>query len=95
MGLGSGTYGNDLLERSGGVNVLRDRTRYPEVSLEELQGLQTELVLLPDEPYPFKESDAAMFPGIAPARVLDGKLLWWYGPRMPGAIRELRAVMRG
>lgn len=95
MGLGTGTYGNDLLERCGGVNVLGDRTRYPEVSLEDLAGLGTELVLLPNEPYPFKESDAAMFAGIAPTRVLDGKLLWWYGPRMPAAIRELRAVVRG
>lgn len=95
MGLGSGTYGNDLLERCGGVNVLGDRARYPEVSLEELRGLGTELVLLPDEPYPFKASDAEAFASVAPARVVDGKLLWWYGPRMPAAIRELRAVLRG
>jgi len=95
MGLGSGTYGNDLLERCGAVNVLGGRARYPEVSLEELEGLGTALVLLPDEPYPFKESDAETFANIAPAKVVDGKLLWWYGPRMPAAIRELRGMLRG
>jgi len=77
------------------VNVLGGRARYPEVSLEELEGLGTALVLLPDEPYPFKESDAETFANIAPAKVVDGKLLWWYGPRMPAAIRELRGMLRG
>ena len=29
---------------------------------------------------------------LAPARVVDGKLLWWYGPRIPDALRELRTL---
>ncbi len=94
MGLGSATYGNDLLERCGGVNVLAGHVRYPEVSIDAIEGLRPELVLLPDEPYPFEASDAAMFKSVAPARVVDGKLLWWYGPRMPAAIRQLGAILR-
>jgi ABC-type Fe3+-hydroxamate transport system substrate-binding protein len=92
MGLGGNAYGHDLLERSGGVNVLAGRPRYPEVTAEEIAALHPELILLPDEPYPFKQSDVDDFASIAPARVIDGKLLWWYGPRMPAGIRTLRAM---
>jgi ABC-type hemin transport system substrate-binding protein len=92
MGLGAATYGDDLLRVCGADNVLASRTRYPGVSHAELQALRPELIVLPDEPYPFKVEDIAVFADVAPARVIDGKLLWWYGPRMPQAIRELRAI---
>jgi ABC-type hemin transport system substrate-binding protein len=95
MGLGSETYGHDLLVGAGAVNVLAGRPRYPEVSLEEVAGLRPDLVLLPDEPYPFKDEDREAFEAVAPARVVDGKLLWWYGPRIPGAIRALRQLFAG
>lgn len=92
MGLGSESYGHDLIERSGAHNVLRDRSRYPEVTLQEVGALAPDVILLPDEPFPFTTEHARSFEGVAPARVLDGKLLWWYGPRMPAAIRELRSL---
>jgi ABC-type hemin transport system substrate-binding protein len=93
MGLGSESYGHSLLEVCGGLNVLGDRPRYPETSMDELRRLRPQLILLPDEPFPFDEGHAAMYSEIAPARVIDGKLLWWYGPRMPEAIRTLRAML--
>ncbi|MGH2632240.1 MAG: helical backbone metal receptor [Tepidiformaceae bacterium] len=92
MGLGRNAYGHDLLERTGAVNVLATRPRYPEVTAEEVAAMRPDLILLPDEPYPFKASDVAAFSGVAPARVIDGKLLWWYGPRMPAAIRTLHEM---
>lgn len=92
MGLGSESYGHSLLEACGGRNVLAHRPRYPELTMEELRALGPEFILLPDEPFPFDEGHAALYSQIAPARVIDGKLLWWYGPRIPRAIRELRAL---
>ncbi|MGD9934958.1 MAG: helical backbone metal receptor [Dehalococcoidia bacterium] len=92
LGLGSESYGHDLIERCGARNVLGNRPRYPEITREELSGLAPELILLPDEPYRFKERDQAEFSAIAPATIIDGRLLWWYGPRMPEAIRTLRAL---
>jgi len=92
MGLGDNAYGHDLLERCGAVNVLAGRSRYPEVTLDEVAALHPDVILLPDEPYPFKQSHVEEFSAIAPATVIDGKLLWWYGPRMPVAIRTLRAM---
>ena len=69
--------------------VLAGQNRYPEVSLAELAELAPDLILLPDEPYPFKERDRAAFADIAPTQLIDGRLVWWYGPRMPQAIRTL------
>lgn len=94
LGLGSQSYGHDLLWEAGGVNVLADRPRYPEISMEELAALKPDVILLPDEPYVFKERDRAEFEKIAPARIVDGKMMWWYGPRIPAALRELRAILR-
>lgn len=92
MGLGSESYGHDLIERCGAVNVLRDRPRYPELTREELRELKPDLILLPDEPFPFDGSHAAEFSEIAPAQVVDGRLLWWYGPRLPEALTMLRGL---
>lgn len=93
MGLGAGTYGHDLLHSAGADNVLAGRVRYPEVSLDDVAALRPDLVLLPDEPFPFKPAHVADFASVAPARVIDGKLLWWYGPRMPSAIRRLHELI--
>lgn len=95
MGLGCEAYGHDLLERCGAVNVLRDRPRYPVISLEEVAASKPDLILLPDEPYPFREQHLPAYAALAPARVIDGKWLWWYGSRMPQAVRELRLLLNG
>ncbi len=93
MVLGSATYGNDLLERCGAENVFAGLERYPAVSMEDLAARRPSLILLPDEPYPFKSKDIAAFAEVAPAQIVDGKLLWWYGPRMPAAIAALRTLL--
>lgn len=94
LGLGGDTYGSSMLEACGAVNVLAGRPRYPEVSPGEVAALRPDLVLLPDEPYRFSADHVAEFAGIAPARVVDGRLLWWYGPRMAASIRALKALFR-
>lgn len=93
LALGSASYGHDLLERAGAANIFADRPRYPEVTRDEVEQRRPDVVLLPDEPYPFKDSDAAEWSAVAPARVVDGKLLWWYGPRIPEALRTLRELL--
>ncbi len=100
MGVGSDTYVHDVVEVSGGENVCRGRTRYPVVSLQEIEASQPEVVLLPDEPYPFSAEDLAEFYALdVPAaredriHLVDGKLLTWYGPRMAGSLRQLSALL--
>lgn len=94
MGLAGGAYGDSMLATAGATNVLDAQTRYPEVTLKEVAALAPDAILLPDEPYRFNERHVPEFAEIAPTAVIDGKLLWWYGPRMPGAIRELRRIVR-
>ncbi len=94
MGLAGGTYGDSVLAAAGAGNVLAGRARYPEVTLEEVAALAPDAILLPDEPYRFGERHLPEFAAIAPSAVVDGKLLWWYGPRMADAIRELRRIVR-
>lgn len=76
---------------------LRD-TRYPRVTLDEVVERQPELVLLPDEPHPFSDEDAAVFralpiPAAEQGRVLrvDGKALCWPSPRLADALPQVRA----
>ena len=94
MAMGGWTYGDSVLSAAGATNVLSDRPRYPELTREEVAALAPEAILLPDEPYLFAAKHVPEFAEIAPSRVIDGKLLWWYGPRMPDAIRALGAIVR-
>jgi ABC-type Fe3+-hydroxamate transport system substrate-binding protein len=91
------TYGSSLLELLGVDNVFADeRERYPEVALEEIAARHADLVLLPDEPYPFKarhveEVEAAG--GRAAVRLVDGRDLFWWGVRTPAALSRLREAL--
>jgi hypothetical protein len=76
--------------------------RYPRVTLEEVVARAPQLVVLPDEPHPFSEQDAAVF------RALDipaargggravvrtgGKDLCWYGARSVEGIARVRQLV--
>ena len=100
MSVGSDTYVHDVLETCGGENICGGATRYPIVTLEEVEAAQPEVVLLPDEPYPFSAEDLPEFYALdIPAassdciHLVDGKLLTWYGPRMAGSLMQLSALL--
>ncbi len=94
LGLGRDTFGHAMIAAGGGTNVLAARARYPAVTLEEVRTLAPTLILLPDEPYRSGPQHIPEFESVAPAQVVDGKLLWWYGPRTPSAIRTLQALFQ-
>jgi ABC-type Fe3+-hydroxamate transport system substrate-binding protein len=101
MGVGSDTYVHDVLRASGGENVCAGATRYPVVTLEEVESLQPEVILLPDEPYPFSAEDLPEFYALeVPAakedriHLIDGKLLTWYGPRMAGSLVQIAGLLQ-
>jgi ABC-type hemin transport system substrate-binding protein len=100
MGVGSDTYVHDVLEVSGGENVIGEETRYPVVTLQEIEALRPEVVLLPDEPYLFSAEDLPEFYALdAPAaredriHLVAGKLLTWYGPRMAGSLIQVSELL--
>ncbi len=78
----------------------RDR-RYPRVSLDEMAAYRPQVILLPDEPYPFSDADLPDFtpftdvPAVRDGRVhlIDGKIVSWYGPRIGRSLRALRRLL--
>ena len=75
-------------------------TRYPRITEAELVARAPEIVLLPDEPHPFSQADAAHFraldlPAAASGRVrlCGGRDLMWYGARSIEGLPRLRAAI--
>jgi hypothetical protein len=67
--------------------------RYPRITLAEVAARAPTLVLLPDEPHPFTEVDAAVFQALLPSATIafcDGKDLMWYGARSVEGLDRLR-----
>jgi len=97
MTLAGDTYGSSLLELVGCVNVFAGgAVRYPTVELTDAAARRPDLVVLPTEPYPFKERHvaeiAAGVPG-AEVRIVDGQDLFWWGIRTPAAVARLAEVL--
>ena len=97
MTIGRDTYIHDVLAVCGGANVFGDRERYPTVTLEEVAARRPEVVLLPDEPFRFRQAHVADFAAVGARRVLlvDGKAFSWHGPRVAEALRTLPALLSG
>lgn len=71
-------------------------TRYPRVTLDEVEAAQPDMILLPSEPFAFDASHAALFERLdIPAaregniKLVDGSLLFWHGTRMARAFAEI------
>lgn len=90
MVVGGDTFTSDLARRLGWANVYAEHPdRYPTVSLEELDRVGADLILLPDEPYAFHAGDGPeAFQ--TPTRLVSGRLLTWYGPSLVDPV--LRAL---
>jgi ABC-type Fe3+-hydroxamate transport system substrate-binding protein len=86
------TYGASVLARLGLAGLFDDADeRYPAVELDEVAARRPDLVLLPSEPYPFRERHRADVAGLgAEVRFVDGQDLFWWGVRTPAAIDRLR-----
>ena len=92
------TYGSSLLDLLGVDNVFADSNeRYPEATLEDIAARGADLVLLPDEPYAFRErhlQEVAAAVAHADVRLVDGRDLFWWGVRTPAAASRLRDALR-
>jgi ABC-type Fe3+-hydroxamate transport system substrate-binding protein len=90
MVVGSGTFAGDVAARLGLGNVYGDHAeRYPHVTLDDIAARGPDVVVLPDEPYRFGETDGPeCFPGQRVALV-SGRHLTWYGPSLIEAPRVL------
>jgi iron complex transport system substrate-binding protein len=88
MTIGPGTYIADLIRTAGGVLSLEENKGvardYPETSVDEIMASRPDVLLLPDEPYRFREEHARFWRERLPAsRVLlvSGDDFCWHGVR--------------
>ncbi len=98
MGVGSDTFIHEMIQCCGWQNVLGETTRYPEITPEQLQALQPDLILLSSEPYPFKDKHIQEFQALCPgAKILlvDGEMFSWYGSRLRWAPNYFRQLLTG
>ena len=60
--------------------------RYPRADLPVLDDpASADVVLLPDEPYVFTDTDGPEAFSRVPTQLVSGRLLTWYGPSLPQA----------
>jgi ABC-type Fe3+-hydroxamate transport system substrate-binding protein len=94
MAIGAKTYGTSLLEHLGITNVCSGSgSPYPTIELADAAALEPDLVVAPSEPYPFSVRQLDELTSVAPTLFVDGKDLFWWGTRTPGALERLDAVL--
>ncbi|ASK32376.1 cobalamin-binding protein [Chryseobacterium sp. T16E-39] len=80
MTIGSDTFIHRILTEIGFENTFKDKTRYPEITIEDLAD--TDLIMLSSEPFPFKEKHIAELKEYYPDKkimIVDGEAFSWYG----------------
>lgn len=95
MSVGEDTFIHDMLQYAGFENLLKHKTRYPEISIETLQQLRPEYVLLSSEPFPFKDKHIQALKSFLPKSeiiLVDGEMFSWYGSRIQKAPKYFEAL---
>ena len=85
MTIGGDTFINNMLTHCGFENVFADKTRYPEISINDLLIANCPLLFLSSEPYPFKQKHLDELKLLLPQtsiRLVDGEFFSWYGSRL-------------
>ena len=85
MSVGGDTFIHSMMDMAGFENLLADENRYPTISLDQLQTLQPNYLLLSSEPFPFREKHLEFFQKSLPhteVKLVDGEIFSWYGSRM-------------
>ena len=95
MTIGSDTFINDVLERSGFENLCKNQKRYPEISVEYLK--EAELIFLSSEPFPFKQKHISELQKKLPEHVfalVDGEAFSWFGTHLMKVGRYLQDLSK-
>jgi len=103
MTFNADTYADAVLRCCGAANVFsQGSTRYLSVTIEEIEAARPEVVLLPDEPYPFRERDRRELLGLLSpestpleVRLVDGRALSWYGAGTAEGLRTIESAIFG
>ncbi|WP_284461180.1 helical backbone metal receptor [Chryseobacterium sp.] len=80
MTVGSDTFIHKILSEIGFENIFKDKTRYPEITAEDLA--EADVIMLSSEPFPFKEKHIEELKTVYPDKkimIVDGEAFSWYG----------------
>jgi ABC-type Fe3+-hydroxamate transport system substrate-binding protein len=94
MAVGADTVAADVLAAAG-IEVWPGTPgeRYPSVGRDEVRAADLDVALLTDEPYAFGDADRADLAEVR-TRAVDGTGLFWWGPRTPSTVADLRRLVR-
>ncbi len=98
MTVGGDTYIHDVMRIWGLENVFGARTRYPEISGDDLRSESPEVLMLSSEPYPFQDKHVRQYEELLPDTVpvlVNGEFFSWYGSRMRKAFTWLNSWRAG
>ncbi|MEQ1676895.1 MAG: helical backbone metal receptor, partial [Chitinophagaceae bacterium] len=96
MTVGGDTFIHSMLQVAGFDNIFKNRTRYPEVTIDAIAAANPALLFLSSEPYPFQQKHVdELQAGLPNTKIVlvDGELFSWYGSRLiqaPGYFEKLR-----
>ncbi|HLI80857.1 MAG TPA: helical backbone metal receptor [Candidatus Binataceae bacterium] len=100
MAFNADTYAHDVLRMLGFNNIFSSAgERYPATTLSEAVARKPDIVLLPDEPYAFKDRDVEELRKVLPAAlgrrvmIVNGRDLHWYGVHMVKGLTTLAAKL--
>jgi ABC-type Fe3+-hydroxamate transport system substrate-binding protein len=100
MAFNADTYAHDVLRMLGFNNIFASAgERYPTTTLAEAIERKPDIVLLPDEPYEFKDRDIEELKKVLPAALarrvmlVSGRDLHWYGVHMVKGLMTLAAKL--
>ncbi len=98
MAAGKATFIGDLLHKIGLQNNIKEEdSRYPELTIEQIEILSPEFIFLSSEPYPFKETHIVELQQQLPATkiiLVDGELFSWYGSRLLKSVAYFNELIR-
>ncbi len=102
MAAGDNTFINSMISFCGWENVStgnkmgKNLSRYPELTNNDIQELNPEVILLSSEPFPFKQKHIDALQEILPTAkimLVDGELFSWYGSRLKFSVYHFNAVL--
>ncbi|MCD9617644.1 ABC transporter substrate-binding protein [Chryseobacterium gleum] len=80
MTIGSDTFIHRILSEIGFQNIFKNKTRYPQITTEDLAD--ADVIMLSSEPFPFKEKHIEELKVFYPDKkimIVDGEAFSWYG----------------
>lgn len=97
MTIGGDTFINSMLESCNFANVFASQKRYPEITVDDIRKSGCKMLLLPSEPFPFKEKHVEALqkelPGIM-IKLVDGEMFSWYGSRLLYASAYFKSIVK-